>query len=121
MTNKEAIEILQEEHDWCQHPSYVNKAIEIAISALRSTFDEEALTLHQLRGMDGKPAYWPEGQCWGLISVQNNGKWGGIPFFKWTVDGVSFENNIEARGMEVYAYHFSPLPNFETSGGTKDA
>lgn len=35
MTNEEAIDILQEEHDWVQEPYYVIKAIEMAVSALR--------------------------------------------------------------------------------------
>lgn len=35
VTREEVIEILQEEHDWCQEPSYVIKAIEKAIAALR--------------------------------------------------------------------------------------
>ena len=35
MTKDEAIEILQEEHCWCQEPCYVIRAIEIAIDALR--------------------------------------------------------------------------------------
>ena len=34
MTEKEAIEILQEEHDYAQLKSYVNAAIDIAISAI---------------------------------------------------------------------------------------
>ena len=34
MTFKEAIEILQEEHDYCQEMSYVIKALEMAICAL---------------------------------------------------------------------------------------
>lgn len=34
MTYKEAIEILQEEHDYCQEMSYVIKALEMAIEAL---------------------------------------------------------------------------------------
>lgn len=35
MTNEEAIEILQEEHNWVQEPCYVINAIEKAIAALR--------------------------------------------------------------------------------------
>mgnify|MGYP005782993139 CR=1 FL=1 len=45
MTNEEAIEILQEEHDWVQEPCYVMNAIEKAIEALRSAsahIDREA-------------------------------------------------------------------------------
>ena len=36
MNEQEAIEILKDEHDWCQEPCYVIKAIEVAISALRA-------------------------------------------------------------------------------------
>ena len=41
VTREEAIEILQEEHDWCQEPSYVIKAIEKAIAALRPVSREQ--------------------------------------------------------------------------------
>lgn len=41
MTREEAIEILQEEHDWCQEPCYVIKAIEKAIAALRPISREQ--------------------------------------------------------------------------------
>lgn len=41
MTREEAIEILQEEHDWVQEPCYVIKAIEIAISALTPPTQEQ--------------------------------------------------------------------------------
>lgn len=34
MTNKEAIEILQEEHDYAQLLSYVNEAIRIAVKSI---------------------------------------------------------------------------------------
>ena len=34
MTYEEAIEILQEEHDYCQEMSYVIEALEMAIKAL---------------------------------------------------------------------------------------
>lgn len=39
MTKEEAIEILQEEHDWVQEPSYVIKALEMAISAMTDSAD----------------------------------------------------------------------------------
>lgn len=41
MTREEVIEILQEEHDWCQEPSYVIKAIEKALAALRLVSREQ--------------------------------------------------------------------------------
>ena len=62
------------------------------------------LTLEQLREMDGQPAYWPEDESWGIVSVDSAGKWAGKPFFKGRKQEVNFEYDIESRGMEVYAY-----------------
>lgn len=64
----------------------------------------EPLTLEQLRGMDGRPAYWPDDESWGIISVDDVGRWAGIPFFRGRKNGVNFEYDIVSRGMEVYAY-----------------
>ena len=61
------------------------------------------LTLEQLRGMDGLPAYWLDDESWGIISVDDSGRWAGIPFFRGRKNGVNFEYDIESRGMEVYA------------------
>lgn len=41
MTTEEAIEILQEEHDYCQEPFYVIKALKMAIAALRAQQEAE--------------------------------------------------------------------------------
>ena len=41
MTREEAIEILQEEWDFCQEPSYVMNAIKMAITALRGPTREQ--------------------------------------------------------------------------------
>ena len=49
MEKKEAIEILQEEHDWVQEPCYVIKAIEMAIDALKMPEKGDPLTIDQLR------------------------------------------------------------------------
>lgn len=48
----------------------------------------ELLTLEQLREMDGKPAYWPKDDSYGIISVDGNGKWARIPFFRGRKNGV---------------------------------
>lgn len=64
----------------------------------------EPLTLEQLRGMDGRPAYWPDDESWGIVSVDDSGRWAGIPFFRGRKNGVNFEYDIVSRGMEVYAY-----------------
>lgn len=41
MTREEAIEILQEEHDWSQELSYVLQALDLAITALRGPTREQ--------------------------------------------------------------------------------
>lgn len=61
------------------------------------------LTIAELRLMDGKPAYWTEDESYGIISVDSNGKWAGIPFFRGRKNEVNFEYDIESRGMEVYS------------------
>ena len=68
------------------------------------TLPNEALTLEQLRKMDGEPAWWNdgEGSCWGIISVDSAGMWGGIPFFRGRWRQVNFEYNIEERKMRIY-------------------
>ena len=82
-----------------------NEVFKIAISALRSAPQPgKPLTLDQLREMDGQPAYWPEDESWGIVSVDSAGKWAGKPFFKGRKQEVNFEYDIESRGMEVYAY-----------------
>lgn len=64
----------------------------------------EPLTLEQLREMDGEPAWWDDGygSCWGIISVDSAGMWGGIPFFRGRWREVNFEYNIEERKMKIY-------------------
>ena len=64
----------------------------------------EPLTLEQLREMNGEPAWWDdgEGSCWGIISVDSAGMWGGIPFFRGRWRQVNFEYNIEERKMKIY-------------------
>lgn len=75
---------------------------EEAISALSPPNDP--LTLEELRKMDGEPAWWDdgEGSCWGIISVDSAGMWGGIPFFRGRWRQVNFEYNIEERKMRIY-------------------
>lgn len=43
MTYEEAIEILQEEHDYCQEMSYVIKALEMAIEALEKRIPKKPI------------------------------------------------------------------------------
>ena len=76
---------------------------EDAISALSPP--NEPLTPEQLREMDGEPAWWDDGDgsCWGIISVDSAGMWGGIPFFRGRWREVNFEYNIEERKMKIYS------------------
>ena len=75
---------------------------EETISALSPP--NEPLTLEELREMDGEPAWWDDGDgsCWGIISVDSAGMWGGIPFFRGRWKEVNFEYNIEDRKMKIY-------------------
>ena len=46
MKYEEAIEILQEEHDYCQEMSYVTKALEMAIEALEKQIPKKPYWWH---------------------------------------------------------------------------
>ena len=70
------------------------------------TPQNEPLTIEQLREMNGEPAWWDDsdGGCWGIISVDSAGMWGGIPFFRGRWKQLNFEYNIEERKMEIYRH-----------------
>lgn len=53
MTYKEAIEILQEERDYAQFPSYVKEAIKIAISALEKQIPKKPKRINKNSIFDG--------------------------------------------------------------------
>lgn len=105
MDRKQAVTILKRKttipgdgYTWEQ----INEAIDMAIAALSPPNDP--LTLEELRKMDGEPAWWDdgEGSCWGIISVDSAGMWGGIPFFRGRWRQVNFKYNIEERKMRIY-------------------
>ena len=59
MTTREAIEILQEEHNYCQEPSYVKAALFKAIKALENpTIDAEPVKHGRWRGEMVKRCDW---------------------------------------------------------------
>lgn len=64
---------------------------------------KKPLTLEELLEMNGKPAYWAEDESYGIISVDDGGRWEGIPFFNGRKNGVDFKYDIQARKMTVYA------------------
>ena len=106
MDRKEAVLRIKnhmEHHGIGKYPHLkLKKALDMAIAALDTP--NEPLTLEQLREMDGEPAWWDdgEGSCWGIISVDNAGMWGGIPFFRGRWRQVNFKYNIEERKMRIY-------------------
>jgi hypothetical protein len=99
---------------WCEkiidqacHPATVQIGevfLDKVLSMPTLTPPNEPLTLEELRKMDGEPAWWDdgEGSCWGIISVDSAGMWGGIPFLRGRWRQVNFEYNIEERKMRIY-------------------
>lgn len=53
MTNKEAIEILQEERDYAQFPQYVKKAIEIATAAIEKQIPKKPILTNYIVKVNG--------------------------------------------------------------------
>lgn len=101
---------LKEIEGLCEKLEHLQEAMEAVNEHWKRVHEQrgwtagEPLTLEQLRGMDGRPAYWPDDESWGIISVDDAGRWAGIPFFRGRKNGVNFEYDIVSRGMEVYAY-----------------
>lgn len=53
MTNKEAIEILQEERDYAQFPQYVKKAVEIATAAIEKQIPKKPILTNYIVKVNG--------------------------------------------------------------------
>ena len=102
MTREDAVEILETARKTYPGKSVIRDAFTLALAALQPS--NEPLTLEELRKMDGEPAWWDdgEGSCWGIISVDSAGMWGGIPFLRGRWRQVNFEYNIEERKMRIY-------------------
>ena len=62
----------------------------------------EALTLAQLREMDGEPVWVEEVKHWALIDIEKGGQWDGIPFAVWAENGAKFTYNVKSRGLHCY-------------------
>ena len=96
-------------YEWAKNQNYQSIAARYA-KILADVIDDltpppnEPLTLDELTGMDGEPAWWDagKGSCWGIICVDSSGIFAGIPFFRGRWRGSNFEYGIEARGMTLY-------------------
>lgn len=109
MTNQEAIEILQEEHEYCLEPCYVLNAIEKAISALRSEPTGEPLTLEQLREMDGRcvKVVVDEIEPLEMLALVEATKGEDCVLLRNNLGGVSefySDNDLMEDGIKAYAY-----------------
>ena len=64
----------------------------------------EPLTLDELRKMDGEPVWWDDGDwsCWGIVTVDTDGFWAGIPFLRGRRNRTNFEYNIKLNRMKIY-------------------
>ena len=64
----------------------------------------EPLTLEELREMDGQPVWWDDGDwsCWGIVTVDTDGFWAGIPFLRGRRNQINFEYNIKLNRMKIY-------------------
>ena len=62
----------------------------------------EALTLAQLREMDGEPVWVEDVKHWALIDIEKGGQWDGVPFAVWAENGVKFTYNVESRDLHCY-------------------
>lgn len=82
----------------------LNTVLDYINDELALTPQNEPLSIKKLREMDGQPAWWDdgEGSCWGIISVDTNGQWAGIPFFCGRWNQANFEYDIEGRKMKIY-------------------
>lgn len=62
------------------------------------------LTLDELREMPGIPVYCDTMECYGIVKVENVGKWAGKPFLigAWHDNNVAvnFEYDIEKRDLK---------------------
>ena len=61
-----------------------------------------ALTLEQLREMDGEPVWVEDVKHWALIDIEKGGQWDGVPFAIWAENGMKFTYNIKNRGLHCY-------------------
>lgn len=106
MTNEEAISVIENEIQidvrLCtdEQADRFQTALYMAISALRAEPTGDSLTLEQLRGMDGQPAWCADRKEWGIIHVDPDGPWANVPFFR----GVYCDLDVQRNGLTLYAY-----------------
>lgn len=81
------------------------EAIDFAIAALREKLEREKnepLTIDELRKMDGQPVWCKEMGCWGIVEINPDGLWRGIPFIASVKPDTKW--NIERRDLHCYRH-----------------
>ena len=82
--------------------SILRRMMQRVVQAPTITPPNEALTLEQLREMDGEPVWIEDVKHWALIDIEKGGQWDGVPFAIWAENGVKFTYNIKNRGLHCY-------------------
>lgn len=78
-------------------------AYDMAIAALREQEQSnEPLTIEELRNMGGEPVYCADYDLWGIVNIGICGQWKDKPFLGGYSRNVSFNYDIEMRGLTLY-------------------
>ena len=76
---------------------------------------KEALTLEELREMQGQPVWCPDINSYGIIKCDTSGKWKGIPYLHGSQylpeygTSVDFEYSILDRGLVCQRLPLDPV------------
>lgn len=66
------------------------------------TPDNKALTVEELREMNGQPVWCSELECHGIIAVDSSGRWKDMPFLCGRWEQADFKYDIDSRGLTIY-------------------
>lgn len=82
--------------------SILRRVMQRVVQASTLTPQNEALTLEELREMDGEPVWIEDVKHWALIDIEKGGQWDGVPFAVWAENGARFTYNVESRDLHCY-------------------
>ena len=69
---------------------------------IQSESKNKPLTIDKLLKMNGEPVWDEEDQIWGIVTVDEIGRWKHIPFLMGVYLGVEFNWAIEQRELTLY-------------------
>lgn len=86
-----------------EHTAVLKRAVSALQERARSVTVNKPLTKEQLKQMDGCPVWIGGGiNKYGIVKVDNIGSWKGVPYVLTTIEGSTFEWDIEARNLLCY-------------------